>query len=83
MKKKLASVLLCTAMTAAVLSGCGGSGSTTDTTAAQSSEEGAGAETETTAAQTAQAAENLTEFPEVPEDVHREQTLPYAQRADP
>ena len=83
MKKKLASVLLCTAMTAAVLSGCGGSGSTTDTTAAQSSEEGAGAETETTAAQTAQAAENLTEFAEVPEDVDREQTLTYAQGADP
>ena len=82
MKKKLASVLLCTAMTAAVLSGCGGSSSTTDTTAAQSSEEG-GSAAETTAAQTAAAAENLTEFAEVPEDVDWEQTLTYAQGADP
>ena len=88
MKKKFASVLLCTAMTAAVLAGCGGSSSETDTTAAQTSEEGSSAEGESTdaqtaEAQTAEAAANLTEFAEVPEDVDREQTLTYAQGADP
>ena len=88
MKKKLASVLLCTAMTAAVLAGCGGSSSETDTTAAQTSEEGSSAEgdstdAQTADAQTAEAAANLTEFAEVPEDVDREQTLTYAQGADP
>ncbi|OUQ21757.1 ABC transporter substrate-binding protein [Lachnoclostridium sp. An14] len=80
MKKKLVSALLCTAMTAAVLSGCGGK-SEPATDAAQTSADAAGAET--TEAATAAAAENLTEFAQVPEDVDREQTLTFAQGADP
>ena len=80
MKKKLVSALLCTAMTAAVLSGCGGK-SEPATDAAQTSADAAGAEI--TEAATAAAAENLTEFAQVPEDVDREQTLTFAQGADP
>ena len=80
MKKKLVSALLCTAMTAAVLSGCGGK-SEPATDAAQTSADAAGAET--TEAATAAAAENLTEFAQVPEDVDREQALTFAQGADP
>ena len=80
MKKKLVSALLCTAMTAAVLSGCGGK-SEPSTDAAQTSADAAGAET--TEAATAAAAENLTEFAQIPEDVDREQTLTFAQGADP
>ena len=80
MKKKLVSGLLCTAMTAAVLSGCGGK-SEPSTDAAQTSADAAGAET--TEAATAAAAENLTEFAQIPEDVDREQTLTFAQGADP
>lgn len=45
MKKKLLSVILCSAMTAGILAGCGGSADTTETPAAQDTQEAEAAET--------------------------------------
>lgn len=78
MRKKVISTLLCTAM-AVSMAACGQSGTTAETTAAQGAAEG---ETEAAAA-TEAAGEALTEFGEIPADVDREQTITFAQGADP
>lgn len=90
MKRKVIAALLCTSMAITMMAGCGsnkktGADNTGDTTKTETSgEEGnADAETETGTTEKKASGEMLTEFTEVPSDVDTEQTLRYAQGADP
>ncbi len=79
MRKKVISTLLCTAV-AVSMAACGQSGNTAGETAAQST---SGSEAADASAATEAAGEALTEFGEIPADVDREQTITFAQGADP
>ncbi len=80
MRKKVVSALLCTAV-AVSLAACGGQG--TSETTGTSTQGASGEQTEAAAPETQAAGEALTAFGEVPEDVDREQTITFAQGADP
>ena len=82
MKKRLISVLLCTALAATMVAGCTKKNEVLEqSTAAEGSES---AQTEASAPeQTQAAAEALEEFGEIPADVDTEQIITYAQGADP
>ena len=82
MKKRLISVLLCTALAATMMAGCTKKNEALEQSAAESGT--SAAQTETSAeVQTEAAAETLTKFAEVPADVDTEQIITYGQGADP
>ena len=82
MKKRLISVLLCTALAATMVAGCTKKNEVLEQSAAAEGSESA--QTEASAPeQTQAAAEALEEFGEIPADVDTEQIITYAQGADP
>ena len=82
MKKRLISVLLCTALAATMVAGCTKKNEVLEQSAAEEGSESA--QTEASAPeQTQAAAEALEEFGEIPADVDTEQIITYAQGADP
>ena len=82
MKKRLISVLLCTALAATMVAGCTKKNEVLEQSAA--AEGSQSAQTEASAPeQTQAAAEALEEFGEIPADVDTEQIITYAQGADP
>ena len=92
MKRKVIAALLCTSMAITLMAGCGsnkktGADNASDTTKTETAgDEGnadADAETETGTTEKKASGEMLTKFADVPEDVDKEQTLRYAQGADP
>ena len=82
MKKRLISVLLCTALAATMVAGCTKKNEVLEQSAAAEGSESD--QTEASAPeQTQAAAEALEEFGEIPADVDTEQIITYAQGADP
>ena len=82
MKKRMISVLLCTALAATLVAGCTKKNEVLEQSAAAEGSESA--QTEASAPeQTQAAAEALEEFGEIPADVDTEQIITYAQGADP
>lgn len=82
MKKRLISVLLCTALAATMVAGCTKKNEVLEQSAAAEGSESA--QTEASAPeQTQAAAEALEEFGEIPADVDTEQIITYAQGSDP
>ena len=82
MKKRLISVLLCTALAATMVAGCTKKNEVLEQSAA--AEGSQSDQTEASAPeQTQAAAEALEEFGEIPADVDTEQIITYAQGADP
>ena len=82
MKKRLISVLLCTALAATMVAGCTKKNEVLEQSAAAEGSESAQTEA-CSPAQTQAAAEALEEFGEIPADVDTEQIITYAQGADP
>ena len=92
MKRKVIAALLCTSMAITMMAGCGsnkktGADNTSDTAKTETTgDEGnadADAETEAGTTEKKASGEMLTKFADVPEDADKEQTLRYAQGADP
>ena len=88
MKKKLLGLFLCSALVVSMAAGCTKKNEVLESSQAEAAasageEAGDAGETTATVEQKEATEEMLTEFGEIPADVDREQTITYAQGADP